>query len=88
MIPAAIPDQVSDKQEEYERYRGLFTGMMSDRSLGMGLSVLLARGMKAWLTHGADRAEAEAPRCSETALPGCSTTDELAILLATLIGGV
>lgn len=88
MIPAAIPDQVSDKQEEYERYRGLFTGMMSDHSPGMGLSVLLARGMKAWLAHGADRAEVEAPRCAETAPPGCGATDELAILLATMIGGV
>lgn len=86
MIPAAIPDQVSDKQEEYERYRGLFTGMMSDRSPGMGLSVLLARGMKVWLAYGADRVEV--PRCAETAPSGCGATDELAILLATLIGGV
>lgn len=88
MIPAAIPDQVSDKQEEYERCRGLFTGIMSGYSPGMGLSVLLARGMKAWLTHGADKAQAEDPRCAETAPSGCGATDELAILLATLIGGV
>lgn len=54
----------------------------------MGLSVLLARGMKAWLAHDADRAEMEAPRCVETTPPGCSNTDELVILLATLIGGV
>ena len=47
MNPAAIPDQALDKQEEYECYRGLFTGMVSGRSTCMGLSVLLARGMKA-----------------------------------------
>ncbi len=88
MNPAAMQNQASDKQEEYECYRGLFTGMVSGRGTCMGLSVLLARGMKAWLMQDAARGHEEAAPCTETTPPGCGTVNELAILLATMIGGV
>ena len=61
---------------------------MTERRPDVGLTVLLSRGMKAWLLYIPYMAEPEPSVCGQTGGSGNRSNDELVLLLATMIGGV
>lgn len=61
---------------------------MTDRRPDDGLTVLLSKGMKAWLLYIPYTAELEPSVCTQTGDYGNRSNDELVLLLATMIGGV
>jgi hypothetical protein len=85
VAPAALPHSGVDLQLQYEHYRNLFIGMMSKRSLGSNLSVLLTRGMKDWINYvPSAQATTSVNPCKKTET---TTQNEFVVLVATMIGG-
>lgn len=86
--PAALAAFFQEKQEQYEYYRDLFTDIMTNRCPDVGLTVLLSKGMKAWLLYIPYIVGPEPSARVPTGGSENRSNDELVLLLATMIGGV
>lgn len=62
--------------------------MMTDRHPDTGLSVLLCKGMKAWLMYKPHNPPPQPPSTAKGSSSRLQGKDELVALLATMIGGV
>lgn len=89
MTPAAFFMPAEDRIKQYEHYRELFKGMMTEHSPDSGLGIFLARGMMEWMACPASTGTVdETKRPADRTCSKKVTESELVRLLATLIGGV
>ena len=73
--------------ERYESIRGFFAGYLNGYTAGLGIAILMNKGLKAWVQsvkRGVDEYRPSTPNIRQTEYPQAASS-ELVILLANII---